>query len=466
MGRKKNSERYKILEVKNPGGTISWSVRGTTASGKRIREQFSSNPEATQRRLDLQHEDEGIVAESKLKRTSLSDAQIRDAETAYALEKSRKLSTLIKTYQDLERRASEFHLTPSEAMAQFERNYSPELDELSLPAATERFLNSRKDQRSKTKSTYNTALNLLLDEVDPNTPVNQVTINTLDKILDEYPNANSRKTYKRSWHTFFEWCYNRKHVLENPVKRMDRILPDQSEIKVLSLKEVQRLLTAAIQLKNGRFAPVIAIGIFAGLRPSEIEEMEPKNILEQEILVKGGKLRRTHKRKVPIPGVLHAWLKEFPFRSYPKGMQRNLRHLKTASKATKWVQDIIRHTSITYQLERDKDEALVTHNNGTSKQMLDQHYRQVIEQSKDVEEFWKLTPKEVKKLSLKVKLPVTLEPTDWPTKRRLETLIKQKPVTQIAKELGVSDVAVRKHCKKLDLELPARGDWQKKRARS
>jgi len=214
-----------------------------------------------------------------------------------------------------------------------------------------------------------------------------VSLNALDDILDKYPNANTRKTYKRSWHTFFEWCFKRRHTLENPVKRMDRILPDQTQIAILSLDEVKRLLTAALHLKDGRFVSVVAIGLFAGLRPSEIEELQPGDIGENSILVKGGKLRRTHKRKAPITSILHKWLKEFPYGQYPKGMQRNLRHLKTASESKQWVQDIIRHTSISYQLERDKNEDLVAHHNGTSKQMLDRHYRQVIEQDKDVKEF-------------------------------------------------------------------------------
>jgi hypothetical protein len=167
MGQKKNSERYKIREVENPGGSIAWSIRGTTFSGKRIREQYSSNPEANQRRLELELEDEDITTESNLRNTTLSEAELRDAEAAYSLERTRKISEIVRTYQELERRASGFKLTPTEAMAHFERNYSPELEELSLLAATERFLDSRKDQRGKTKSTYNTALNLLLENLDP-----------------------------------------------------------------------------------------------------------------------------------------------------------------------------------------------------------------------------------------------------------------------------------------------------------
>jgi len=96
--------------------------------------------------------------------------------------------------------------------------------------------------------------------------------------------------------------------------------------------------------------------------------------------------------------------------------------------------------------------------------MVDRHYRQVIEKDKDVQEFWALTPAKVQTLKLEVKLPKEAQSREWPTKRKLASLIKQRPVSQVAKEFGVSDVAVRKHCRKLGLDLPERGYWQKKRA--
>ena len=49
----------------------------------------------------------------------------------------------------------------------------------------------------------------------------------------------------------------------------------------------------------------------------------------------------------------------------------------------------------------------------------------------------------------------------WPTKEELNKLIWEKPTMQIAKELGVSDNAVAKKCKKYELTKPPRGYWAK-----
>lgn len=47
----------------------------------------------------------------------------------------------------------------------------------------------------------------------------------------------------------------------------------------------------------------------------------------------------------------------------------------------------------------------------------------------------------------------------WPTKQRLRDLLNLYPVTTIAKEIGVSDTAVKKRCRKLGLVTRARGFW-------
>lgn len=48
-----------------------------------------------------------------------------------------------------------------------------------------------------------------------------------------------------------------------------------------------------------------------------------------------------------------------------------------------------------------------------------------------------------------------------PTKEILEKLVWEKPTTKIAEDFGVSDKAIEKLCKKLEVEKPPRGHWQK-----
>jgi hypothetical protein len=57
--------------------------------------------------------------------------------------------------------------------------------------------------------------------------------------------------------------------------------------------------------------------------------------------------------------------------------------------------------------------------------------------------------------------PPRLAKIIWPSAEVLGKLIWEKPTSQIAKELGVSDKAIEKHCKKLALKKPPRGYWAK-----
>ena len=48
---------------------------------------------------------------------------------------------------------------------------------------------------------------------------------------------------------------------------------------------------------------------------------------------------------------------------------------------------------------------------------------------------------------------------NWPDKKVLAKLVWGKPLIHLAKEIGASDVALRKHCVKLGIELPRQGHW-------
>lgn len=52
----------------------------------------------------------------------------------------------------------------------------------------------------------------------------------------------------------------------------------------------------------------------------------------------------------------------------------------------------------------------------------------------------------------------------YPSNEELSILLFQKPSIEVAKDLGISDVALGKHCKKNNIKKPPRGYWAKKRA--
>jgi hypothetical protein len=56
---------------------------------------------------------------------------------------------------------------------------------------------------------------------------------------------------------------------------------------------------------------------------------------------------------------------------------------------------------------------------------------------------------------------VAKEKIIWPDRETLQALLLEKPTVQIAKELGVSDVAIGRRAQKLGLKKPERGYWKR-----
>lgn len=461
MARSKKTTRFSIREYPNASGTVSYRVVGYKLNGERVRKNFPTRLEAEQERTDLEAEAAGLTAPAQLKRTRLTDDQLAEAEAAFKAAEGRKISKIVAHYLSLEERLKPRHLGLDSAISFVESHYREELVSVSIFNSTREFIQSRFKKSLRTIQFYETALQLLL-QPDPNKELSEFTLRDLEKILSRYKNVNTKRSYRNAISAFFNWAVRRRYCLENPCHRLDEIPKDESRIATLSLDESIRLLYASTQLHDGAAASCVAIGLFAGLRPSEITDLKPEKVLmhKQKIRVSGGKLRRKLKRSVPIPPVLATWLREYPFSGEPKGFTYKMKVLKHATKATNWVQDVIRHTSISFQTERDKDENLTAFNCGTSIQMMNSHYRDTIDDEDVIEQFWNLTPAKVIAEAPEIELPAQ-QHISWPSKKALAKLVWKKPMIHAAKEIGVSDVALKKHCVKLEIDLPPRGHWLK-----
>ena len=410
---------------------------------------------------DLELESEGKPEPRRTLSTLLSPEQLSDAEAAVQHLDGASLSKVVTHYLNLRARTRDKGADLDQAISFFETRYRPETSTITILNAKEEFLRTRQGISTATRGNYEVGLRLLLRD-DPNRFVHAFTVADLEASISQYTNLRSQRSFRQIFSVFFGWAVRHHYCLENPCERFDKLPRDMSQISVLSLDETGRLLSAALTYQNGVMTAPVAIGLFAGLRPSELADLKEEDIGETGIRVSGGKLRRKLKRTAPIPPNLVAWLKEYPFRGLPQGWDYKMKQLKKATRAAKWVPDIIRHTSISFQTERDRNEALTAYNCGTSIQMMNLHYRNTIDDAKAVEAFWSMTPANLLAQKLKVTLPTTRK-VRWPAKAQLKKMVWERPMIHVAKDLGVSGVALKKHCVKLDLELPPRGYWLRRR---
>jgi integrase len=389
-----------------------------------------------------------------LQKTSLTPDQIADAETALKSAPVHSIAKVISHYTTLERRANELGVSLDKAVSFAQAHYRPEITELSILNARDQFLVTRSNLAQKSLIHYQNSTRILL-ALGPNKPLHTVSVLDLEGVLEKYKNPNSLRSYRTGISVFFNWAERHHYVLENPCKRLDKIPADDTPVAILSLEEVKRLLKATMQYADGSMAAPLTVALFAGLRPSEIEDLLPSQVTVGKIRVTGGKMRRKINRIPPIPPNLAAWLERYPFQGLPKGALGKFKVIKRAVDAENWKQDILRHTSITYQAARDQDLAKTAINCGTSVPMLHKHYLEVIDDPKAIAEFWGLTPSSIEKEKIEIELPFRKQ-VAWPDDRHLGKMVRTMHLTEIARSLHVSDVAVRKRCLRRNIPMPTR----------
>lgn len=454
MARPRRIERFKITTFTNRSGTKSWRVTGTLPSGKRVRENFDEKVAAFDRKAELDGEAAGAQPGRTLRKTSLTAEQIADAESAFKSSGVPSLARLVSHYMVLERRVNEFGVSLDKAVSFAQAHYRPEITELTILNARNRFLQTRGSLSQKSLRHYTNSTGILL-KLGANKPLHTINVLDLEKVLSKYENPNSQRTYRTGISVFFNWAVRHYYALDNPCERLDKIPQDKSQIAILSLKDAKRTLKAAMLYAGGSMVAPLAIALFAGLRPSEIEDLEPSDINSSRIRVTGGKMRRKINRNVPISPNLSEWLNKYPFHGLPPGAERKFKVIKAAVAAENWKQDILRHTSISYQVERDENRGKTALNCGTSEAMIDRHYRDIVEDPKEVAEFWALTSAKMENEKIELELP-SRKRVVWPTDSRLAKMVNSMRMVDLAKSLLVSDVAVRKHCRRQKIPIPDR----------
>ena len=123
----------------------------------------------------------------------------------------------------------------------------------------------------------------------------------------------------------------------------------------------------------------LALGGFAGLRRAEIGRLQKDNIdLGQGIItLSAGITKLNQRRVVEISPTLSAWLTpflsgglDFGDTSYAFKVRRCVEHAKAV-----WPANGLRHSYISYRVQRDKDVGAIATECGHSKETLLRHYK-------------------------------------------------------------------------------------------
>jgi hypothetical protein len=269
--------------------------------------------------------------------------------------------------------------------------------------AIEHFLASNKSKNGVYRANLKTRLgHFAAAAVGENTM--SIDADDISRFLAELPYAP--RTVDHYWShldSFFIHCKNRKWVTDNPMRSVPRKKVVSGDIEFLTPKDAARIL----QCSDDQILAGVVIGLFCGLRQSEIERLDWSmvDLSEGQIKLAAAKVKNSARRVVPIPACAIAWLTPLREISGPiwpaKEIKRDLWEqarvkagygpYKQASATTAllqadpktgllrtdlrpWPDNALRHTAITYKVAISPDLERIAYESGNSAGIIKEHY--------------------------------------------------------------------------------------------
>jgi integrase len=228
--------------------------------------------------------------------------------------------------------------------------------------------------------------------------VNDITRHDVESWLDPIDNLVTRKNRIRDLSIFFEFCRRRGYCGSNPLENIERPVVTLRRPEIFTLEEAEALMRTAELHPKLELVPAIAIGLFAGLRMSEIKQLDWRNVdFEHRIIdVDESIAKMRQQRNVDINDSLAAWLTPHAKPKgpvIPKGFRRKMEKLRKLAEITKWPDNGLRHSFGSYHVACFQNPNLTALQMGhNTTDMLFKHYRNYRIRKKDAERYWKLAP--------------------------------------------------------------------------
>lgn len=234
-----------------------------------------------------------------------------------------------------------------------------------------------------------------------------VTPEELDTYLRDLPySPKSRLNYRQHIGVLFSYAKRRRMIESNPIEFTARPKLIDKAPEIFSVDELRTLLDAAVRVEPD-VVPMLAIGAFAGLRDSEIQQLEWSEVNRARgfIEVKAAKAKSARRRLVPIQPNLAAWLRPYsaltgavvPGADTQSQLRRDparskLLRVRKAAGLTKWPKNGLRHSFCSYRLAATNNAHLVASELGhTTSQIVYQHYREVVT-PEEAQRYWQIAP--------------------------------------------------------------------------
>jgi site-specific recombinase XerD len=294
--------------------------------------------------------------------------------------------------------------TLTQAVEFFIRNAPRAESTKSIEELKEEFLKSRKAMncRPRTIVQYESYLRVICADFGK-VDVTRILRQDIEDWVEESEwSPRTRKNYLVTLTTILNFAVAKGYRADNPAATIGRPILDDRPVAILTVDQATGLLGVAKEC-DPEMIPALAIGLFAGLRRSELFALDSSEIDHEHrtIEVKGIKAKTRQRRLVSIADNLIAWL--VPHRKTSGGISpecnidafsERLHQLAEKAGITPWPHNAMRHSFGSYFLGKTKDENLTASEMGNSPEVIIKHYRALVRDA-DVTRYWRLAPDNV-----------------------------------------------------------------------
>lgn len=219
-----------------------------------------------------------------------------------------------------------------------------------------------------------------------------------DWMLAQPWTLRTRSNYRSDLANLFNFAVKRGCCASNPIDRLEKITLDDKPPGILTIKEAASLLTAAEQMGGGAMLPYVAIGLFAGLRASELAALDwsEVSIAERTIEVCAHKSKTRARRIVTMSENLAEWLAPYARTEggiAPDGsLAFQWAQVRQASGIESWPKNAMRHSFASYYVAFHKNAPQTSLEMGhDNPNQLFASYRELVK-PKDAARYWQLAP--------------------------------------------------------------------------
>jgi len=227
-------------------------------------------------------------------------------------------------------------------------------------------------------------------------PVSSLTVADLESwFAARVESASSRASNIGRLSALFSYSKRRGWISENPCDRLERIAIDPGTPRIFNASQSLAVLSVC----TPSIRPWVALGLFAGLRPTEAERLDWRAVRltgsEPCVVVDAAASKVRRRRIVPLCDTAVSWLaldvrETGPIVSSHSTLRRARRDA-AARAGVEWTQDVARHTYASMRIGRGDAAERVAADMGNSARILLTHYRELVTRE-DAAAFWSLRP--------------------------------------------------------------------------